>query len=270
MPRLLPRVLIVVCAVALPAPAAASASAADLQLHSHSAVEPKSGKEALELAKELKDGEGVRTGYELTPVLKTLAEKLDELRGADRRRAERMLMRPTQGQGNPGEETYSVPEAPPVCGQHFCIHYVATTPDAPPGGMSYVQTMLNEFENVYNVEIGQLGWRVPKPDNGRGGDDRTDVYIKNIGPGGIFGYAAPDPGQTGSQVAAFQVMDNDYSQAEYRNYSHFLAPLQVTAAHEYNHILQFNFDLQQVYWIFESTAVWMEVNVYDDINVYRN
>jgi hypothetical protein len=276
MPRLLPPALILAL-VALAAPLAAPAGASDLRLHQHSATEPKTAKEALRLATNLRDGKGVETGYELTPILKTLAEKMPELEGAERRRAERMLLRPTQGQANPGEDTYSVPEAPPVCGPNFCVHYVATTSDAPSlvdadasGRPDYVEIMLREFEHVWNVEVNQLGWRRPVPDNGRGGDNRTDVYIKNIGPGGIFGYAAPDPGQSGSQVAAFQVMDNDYTQAEYRNYNNFLAPLQVTAAHEYNHILQFAYDLQQDNWMFESTAVWMEDKVYDDINDYRN
>ncbi len=45
-------------------------------------------------------------------------------------------------------------------------------------------------------------------------------------------------------------------------------PLQVTAAHEYNHVLQFGYDVLQDAWMFESTAVWMEDRVYDEINDY--
>jgi hypothetical protein len=280
--RLSPALLLACAALAAPTAAHASAGSAlpTLHLHGHQQADastPTTAKQAAIVATRLKQGIGVKTGFELTPVLKTLALKLPQLHGAERRQAERLLMRPTQGQTNPGEEGYQVPEAPPVCGPHFCIHYVQTTGDAPSlvsadgdATPDYVQAMLREFEHVYEVENVQMGWRAPKPDAGRGGDDRTDVYIKNIGPGGIFGYAAPDPGQQGQQVAAFQVMDNDYAQAEYRNYSTYLAPLQVTAAHEYNHILQFNYDLQQDNWMFEATAVWMEDKVYDDINDYRN
>ena len=44
-----------------------------------------------------------------------------------------MLARPTQGQATDNDtRAYSVPEAPVVCGTHFCVHYVATTEDAPP------------------------------------------------------------------------------------------------------------------------------------------
>jgi hypothetical protein len=238
-------------------------------------AQPLRAEDALHTAIQLKRGVGVTTGHELTPALQEIYLKLPRLHGAQRRRAERLLARPTQGQGNPGEDTYAVPEATPVCGTHFCVHYVAVTDDAPSlldtnldGAPDYVETMLAEFEHVYDVENVQLGWRAPKPDGGLGGDDRTDVYIKNIGAGGIFGYSAPDPGQRGHQVAAFLVMDNDYSQAEYRRYSEFLSPLRVTAAHEYNHVLQFNYDVQQDTWMFEASAVWMEDKVYDDVNDY--
>ena len=291
-PRLLPALIAVSAALAAPA----VAGAADLNAHSGGAPEPATGKEALRLAKELKQGDGGVSGRELSPVLRTLAEKLPELGGADRRRAERLLARPTNAQeANPSESTYDVPEAAPFCGAHFCVHYVTTTRARPPtpdqcrspaddrpdltdangnGVPDYVETMLGEFEHAYSVENDQLGWRPPKPDFGRGGDDRTDVYIKNIGPEGIFGYAAPDarqPTEPGRhQLAAYLVMDNDYCQLEYRNYAQFLEPLQVTAAHEYNHVLQFNYDAQQDNWMFESTAVWMEDKVYDHINDYRN
>src|SRR5215213_5448955 len=225
--------LTLLCAsLALPASAGAAS-----EIHVGSAVpEPTTAKDALRLAKQIRDGEGVQTGRELTPVLKVLAAQLPQLKGADRRRAERMLARPTQGQGNPGEATYTVPEAPPACSTHFCVHYVTATADAPSGGIDYVNAMLNEFENVYNVENGQLGWKAPVPDGTAGGDSRTDVYIKNIGPEGLYGYAAPDPGQSGQQWAAFLVMDNDYAEPAFTSrYSSFLPPLQVTAAHEYNH-----------------------------------
>jgi hypothetical protein len=272
--------LILSCAALAAAPAASQA--ADLHLRSNGAPDPQTGREALLLAKQLQDGKGVETGRELSPVLRTLAEKLPELSGADRRRAERVLARPTSTrEANPGEDTYAVPEAPAVCGTHFCVHYVATTEDAPSLADAnanaipdYVEVMLREFENVYQVENVQMGWRPPKADFGRGGNDLTDVYIKNIGPQGIFGYAAPDARQpaTGNkhQLAAYLVMDNDYTQEEYSNYSEFLQPLQVTAAHEYNHVLQFNYDSQQDNWMFESTATWMEDKVYDDINDYRS
>ena len=54
------------------------------------------------------------------------------------------------------------------------------------------------------------------------------------------------------------VMDDDYAgQADP------IAAMQVTAAHEYNHVLQFAYDAAQDTWMAESTAVWMEDRVHD-------
>src|SRR4051794_25380497 len=82
-------------------------------------AQPASGKEALRTVLQLKRGVGIKTGHELTPALRDLYEKLPRLRGAERRRAERLLLRPTQGQGNVGEDTYAVQETTPVCSPHF-------------------------------------------------------------------------------------------------------------------------------------------------------
>ena len=42
----------------------------------------------------------------------------------------------------------------------------------------------------------------------------------------------------------------------------------MTLAHEYNHILQFGYDAYQDAWFAESTAIWMEDQVYNGINDY--
>ena len=58
-------------------------------------------------------------------------------------------------------------------------------------------------------------------------------------------------------------MDNDYDADEFPNYTDPLAPMQVTAAHEYNHVLQYGYDALQDTWMFESTATWAEDKVFD-------
>jgi hypothetical protein len=50
------------------------------------------------------------------------------------------------------------------------------------------------------------------------------------------------------------VMDNDFSQAEF-GYADPSYPLSVTAAHEYNHVLQNAYDYLEDPWMFEATAV---------------
>jgi hypothetical protein len=238
---------------------------------------------ALRKAEGVRHGEGPQRGTELTPLLKELSMRLPYLSGAERRRAERLMLRPTD-QSQPGEETYGVPEAPqsPYCSTHFCVHWVAVnTPqdrDAPPvtdadidGIPDFVESMSDVAEHVHQVENDEMGWREPVGDGSRGGDfDKTDVYLKQLGDDGIYGYSTPDPNQkpTNHHQFAYLVMDNDFSQSEFPRYANPLQPMQVTAAHEYNHILQFGYDWLQDTWMFEATATWAEDKVYDDVNDY--
>ena len=231
----------------------------------------------------LVDGRGVRTGAEVTPLLKQLALRLPSMSTVERERARRILARPSRGQGTGDELEYRTAEQAPLCSAHFCIHYVRTTSDAPPladgdhnGIPNYVETMSSVFEHVYEIENLALGWKPPKSDGKRGCiagapascPDKTDVYIKEIGSQGIYGYAAPDPGQSSVSQYAYLVMDDDYNSDQFPQYDAPLQPMEVTAAHEYNHVLQFNYDTAQDTWVFESTATWMEDYVYTDVNDY--
>lgn len=254
--------------LALALPAAALPAAA-------SAAEPTTradAQDALQEAQQVLDGQGVRTGREATPALARLAAGKSLLDSADRREANGLLARPTDSAAVVGDEAYTTGEATPFCTPSFCIHYVTSTDDAPSltdadsdSIPDYVELMAQEFEYVRSVENGadQMGWRPPVSDGTRGGNAKTDVYIKQLGDQGIFGYAATEgSGQTSS---AYQVMDDDYSE---------FAPTtpvdarQVTAAHEYNHVLQFAYDTFQNRWMLESTATWAEEQVFPGANDY--
>jgi hypothetical protein len=126
---------------------------------------------------------------------------------------------------------------------------------------------------VRAVENGELGWRAPRSDGRRGGlQGKTDVYLEDLGQI-LFGYAAPDRaqelkgGRLPRRLHGYLVLDNDYGTAQYPG----TAPqqiLEVTFAHEYNHILQMGYDAYQDAWFAESTAAWMEDRVYDGIDDY--
>ena len=278
--RLLPLLLLLALALPAPALAATGKPSLDPSPRAFTAAQREEAREALDKAVAISQGRGVDDGHELTVALKELAIRFRALQGGDRRRARALLARPTQGEGNLGEEEYSVPEhSPPHDTAHFRFHWVDATEDAPnpadsdaDGVPDYVEMMAAEFENVRNVEHGQLGWRVPPSDGGRGGNGLTDVYIAQLGDQRIFGYAAPDPSQNSNTQHSFLVMDNDYADEAFtRRYpGDPVSPLRVTAAHEYNHVIQFGIDVLQDAWMFESTAVWMEDVVYDDVNDYRN
>ncbi|HET7506863.1 MAG TPA: MXAN_6640 family putative metalloprotease, partial [Solirubrobacterales bacterium] len=188
--------------------------------------------------------------------------------------------RPTDNP-DPNRNAYSVPEAKgsPACSQHFCVHWVAEGLDAPNlsdrdgnGVPDFVERVLRVAEHVHQVENEKLGWAEPRSD-GRQGSHRgkTDVYLSQIG-GELFGYAAPDRGQGKKgriprHLHGYLVLDNDYSAFEFPG-TKPLSDLEVTFAHEYNHILQFGYDAYQDPWFAESSATWMEDQVYNGIDDY--
>ncbi len=187
---------------------------------------------------------------------------------------------------DPNRHAYGVPQAPesPSCTPHFCVHWVAEGRDAPSladldgvddgdGVPDFVERVQAVAEHVYSVENGKLGWRDPRSDGGKGGGrGKTDVYLAQIG-GSLFGYAAPDRGQADRRhrlprhLHGYLVLDNDYDPFEFPG-TKSQDDLEVTFAHEYNHILQFGYDAYQDAWFAESTATWMEDQVYNPINDY--
>jgi hypothetical protein len=195
------------------------------------------------------------------------------------------LARPTD-RPDPARNAYTVPEAPksPACASRFCVHWVAEGLDAPAeadvngaadgdGVPDYVERVLAVGARVHAIENGKLGWREPRSDGRRGARrGKTDVYLKELGRL-LFGYAAPDEGQTPKgnrlprRLHGYLVLDNDYKSSQYPGTKPG-ADLAVTFAHEYCHILQMGYDAYQDPWMAESTAVWMEDQVYDGINDY--
>jgi hypothetical protein len=239
-------------------------------------------------------GNGVRTGRELSPALGRLYASLPALSPGDRERAEAILARPDDTQSDaPDTHKWTVPEAvgSPDCVAHFCVHWVAFTADAPSladtspanGVPDYVEQMARILENeVFPCENGTgptacagapgLGWREPAPDSGHGGNDKTDVYIEDLYTNErVFGYVASDPGQARDPAvphSAYMVLDKDYSRYAHGDAAGGLAAERVTAAHEYNHVLQDAYDYIEDGWMFESTAVYMEDKVYPQVNDY--
>ena len=213
-----------------------------------------------------------------TLALRDLHAALPRLDGERREQALQLLARPTDAR-DPYRNSYKVPEAAPFCTTNFCVHYVTSTGDAPDltdvGGVigvpDYVEAIDTAAETSFAVENGQLGWPAPRSDGKLGGGSGvTDIYLANVGGDGLFGYAAPDPGQAcKTKCFAFLVMDNNFSTAEF-GYPNPQIPLEVTIAHEYNHVLQFGIDAALDGWAFESSATWSEEHVFPNDNDYVN
>jgi hypothetical protein len=227
----------------------AAAPAAGAAPRAHSAA-AEVAEESLQEAQELIDGEGVRSGRELSHALLELSVGLRHLRGSDRGRAVSLLSRPTESDA-PADERYAVPELPPLCSAEFCVHSVGSGADAAPAGMAAF--VLAEARAVRSFENGTLGWALPPSD----GDNRVDIYLKELGPDGLFGFAATDPGQRKTSQHSYLVIDNDFDPAEYGGIP-ALDSLRVTLAHEYGHVLQYGYDVTADGWHYEASAVWLE------------
>src|SRR4051794_2311287 len=218
-------------------------------------------------------------GGDLTPLLRRLAIALPQLQGAEKKRAQSLLARPTDGDADPQQNGWSAPEADnsPICSAHFCVHWVEKGADAPPladsnhnGVPDWVELTAGTAEHVYGVENGDLGWRPPRSDGSEGGGPagHTDIYLEDVGGSGIYGYAAPDPQPRGHSLFAYLVLDDDFDASQFPGYPSPEDPLDVTIAHEYDHVLQFGYDSDEDTWMLESTAVWMEGKVYEPVHDY--
>jgi hypothetical protein len=276
-----PTLTAVACALALAAPSVARADA------STSPDTTAEGSRALDAAADALGPDQVEpAGGEATAALSQLAGALPLLEGRERRRAEGILARPTDGASDEFGDGYTVPpgqvKSEPSPDGHFCVWWVETTADRPDltdanvnGLADYVEAIIHIAETSYAVEVGDLDWVSPKPDQE---DDcspnpagpQTDIYLKEIGIAGLFGYEAPDPdaGNQGRSRYGYLVIDNDYAPDEFPGYTDPLDAARVTVAHEFNHALHDRYDAFQDLWMFEASAVWMEQRVFPDVNDY--
>jgi hypothetical protein len=216
------------------------------------------------------------SAHDATLILRDLAARVDDLAGAEQVAAKRILARPDEG-GVPVSNGWSVEEGDlsPACDDHVCVHWVDTSPDAPPaqdidedGIPDWVRKTQETWRDVWLQQIDAIGYRAPLSDESspHGGTRKLDVYLDNLGSDGYFGYCASDDPDRNrvSAVSAYCVIDNDF--ADFGNEHTPEAYLQVTSAHEFHHASQFAYDWTEDAWLMEGTAANMEETVYPDIN----
>ncbi|WP_325604987.1 MXAN_6640 family putative metalloprotease [Nocardioides sp.] len=210
-------------------------------------------------------GDALATDPSATMALRDLWLARPDLTGTDALEATALLARPTDGAADPFDNGYTVASTK-QCGTKVCVHYVPTTTDAPPS-TEWVALTLATMEAVYDREVRQLGYRAPRKDGIDGGDARLDVYLKDLGVG-LYGYCAAERDKAARTASGFCVLDNDYSPTQFPAKT----PednLRVTAAHEFFHAVQYSYDYAEDPWMLESTATWMEEQVFDDVNDNR-
>ncbi|VXC13063.1 MXAN_6640 family putative metalloprotease [Nocardioides sp. AX2bis] len=252
LPTLLPALLL---AISLPVTAPpASAGERDLRATGTTTIAPWAQR-ALDDARSALAGQGGDPGT----ALRVLHRALPRL-GADadaRAEARTLLARPTEGVADERGDGYDTP-ATRRCTDRVCLHWVRTGRDAPPDA-AWARATLGVVDDVLALQVDELGYRAPLGDGRRGGDDRLDVYLADVGARGLFGYCAPEdlPSVRGTgTAAAYCVLDDDFARDEFG-----AAPrrsLDITAAHELSHAVQMAYDAEEDGWFHESTATWME------------
>jgi hypothetical protein len=177
---------------------------------------------------------------------------------------------------------------------HFKFHFAKTgtnavfqpTVDNNGNGVpDYVDECASVLEYVWAKEIDTLGYNPPPSDGSypvnwpNGGDGRYDIYLLNLG-SSYLGATFPETTQTPAPAwvwTSFIELDNDYLGYDPNLQHSQYEWLSVTAAHEFFHAIQFSYDASEFelgagdmakpYWM-EMSAVWMEDQVYDNIDDY--
>jgi hypothetical protein len=217
-------------------------------------------------------------GRDATIILRDLAARLAQLPPAERAIAERLLARPTSSSDS---IRHYRAKARHKCGPRICVHWVEKTSDAPSLSdrnhnriPDWVDKTRKVMGYVWSVEVSQMGYRSPRSDRSsrnHGPDGKLDVYIADVGALGLYGYCTSDDPARGPRgyVSAYCVVDNNFSRRQFGGAATGVRALQVTAAHEFFHAIQYAYDWLEDLWLMEGTASWVEDEVYDTVNDNR-
>jgi len=156
-------------------------------------------------------------------------------------------------------------------GGHFAIHYTNYGSDAPPllddntnGTPDWVETVAATMEQNLATYTA-LGYRAAPTINGA----PYDVYLRSLAAESNYGTTtasqpAPSPGFANAYASYIEI-DKDFLDSIYYPYSP-LQSLQVTTAHEYQHAIQYGYNIYFDIWYAEATATWFEDELYDGVN----
>jgi hypothetical protein len=121
----------------------------------------------------------------------------------------------------------------------FVIHHVA-------GDEPVVEQIERGFAGAWAAFVDEDGWAPPPADDGRGGDDRIDVYVHTIS---ANGYAHTDPAAGGT--SCWMEIDPDVINIAGETAAS-------VAAHELHHCLQFVQTTALAGWIYEATSTYAQ------------
>lgn len=160
------------------------------------------------------------------------------------------------------------------------INAVNTSDDNNDGIPNYIDSVAVVFNQISNGIHKVQEYLMPPSDGfysgnrDKGGSDHYDVYIRNLS-SRYYGYTQPEEfaqGKGDNERSKTVIEKNAFTSYMVirNNYKNFPLPelenIKVTAAHEYFHAIQFGYDGWEMPWLLEASAVWMEEEMYDDIN----
>lgn len=154
----------------------------------------------------------------------------------------------------------------------FLIHYTTSGVDAVPSE-AWVQTVAQVFDEVASAYLAG-GWRLAPTVGGA----PYDVYLRELSTLGLYGQAnttqqLSSPGHPNA-FGSYIEIDNNFTDNIYVNSQGgpftALKSLQITAAHEYHHAIQYGYNYFFEIWFGEASAAWIEDELYDDVNQLYN
>ena len=156
-----------------------------------------------------------------------------------------------------GDAVYERPQLANQTGStHFIIHWQNPTT------LTYAQNASEYAEFAYEEQCGVDGmnWRVPPPDDNRGGDNRYDIYLVNED------YIPENRGVTQHEIIGNWTEEWAPSFILIINTLPDYNDLKMVVAHEFNHASQLAYtykDLLNGTWFYENTAVWIAEMTYN-------
>lgn len=154
----------------------------------------------------------------------------------------------------------------------FLIHYTTSGTDAVPS-FAWVETVAQTFDYVAAAYVVR-GWRLAPTVSAA----PYDIYLRDLAPLRYYGLASssqaiPSPDYPNA-FGSFMEIDNNFTDSIYVNSSggpySATQSLQITAAHEYHHAIQYGYNYFFDIWYAESTATWQEDELYEGVNQLYN
>lgn len=158
--------------------------------------------------------------------------------------------------------------------QNFIIHYTTQGVDAVSAEdlnsnaiPDRIETIADAFEKSYTVEIEQMNFQLPP--SFEGGTKPYDVYVIDLVNNYAITVTADVDSMTWEQknVSSYILFDNDFKGAGYQIQGD--DAIKITAAHEFFHAIQLGYVFRKSdSYFYELTAVWMEDQVFDEVDNY--